>query len=1066
MLQHAMALLLQRLLGKFVTFDSSMLKLSLWQGDLSFQDLQLRLSYGEGAIGYLSVKIPWRALWTQPVQIKAQGVRVWLHQTPKTSHTEPQESQEPVDTSIEDGHGDDRTYLSKLVSHIIGNVQIEVSDVQIRYDCDPSSLAPRPGSGTLEVGYVSVMNANADWQLEFTLQSNAAMKSNKLLKVEGIAAYVEYPDKESRRGSYCDRVSPDMYRKYLFHEWCSTIKASLYYHSVNAAFPDVELDVDISCEPGNVAEKCSICAAHNTCGTNKYALPVHQPRVHFGREHVDVLYAILIEVRAPYDEYDRLTALTRQQTSRTDGFLMVLSYAKQWLLTDCLDAVVGETFTLEAEDEDGDDDEFEDAITPPSLSVRAQLRHGAGLFFSARESIATGSEVIREAQWIWVLGETIAAVKQSCVEDEIQLSVQSLRMYEVSECSGSYSIIDHASESCDGADSALVKAPIVRMSCVIPAYQSRLIGYQPVLDIRLGSITMFIKDDTLLVWMTLFAPVYLWWNRWNLSHPSTSGACDEDRFAPISHLGIHVERMCLVYALHDQFCFGAELRALSVETFESDHEFVQSIFRSRIRLFSASESLTSIQAQTNLNDVKGLHNIATIDDLSLTTTSHSRMHWSMDHYSCKHCALRDGRLHYEQRELDSNEESAMYRYVAQLSTVQIDWTVSELEALAWVLGKWSFFMPDKAVIRPVQSPNHTVAKSEVILICRTKWSIRTPEIQLRVAENRKGQDAQPSFTLSIKDVEWLSHACTTTYYQSISVASISLREADNETIQVTGKLGLHTPAFRVTLRCDRANPCESQEAEKSLQAVLQSGRQSTRVVFTIQCLYGELFLPNIQVIRVWLGDCYDRYLLGFILSANAGYALDDFRRNLSKLGSEASIKSLKDLPCSNNEVLVRLLVTHGLQLKVKHLDQTPSAALDGLTPIQTIASIKVSSVSVQVSGSGAVCGTVVEVKGSLRNLRLTDLTSPSGSLPTKAKQSNRQSIGSPPDVLDRVSDAGSVGVKNLVDFVVNFPECADNRVMVRVRLDSVCIVYLHRVFKQFYHYIFDHVFELLRNPLM
>uniref|UniRef100_M4B1Q8 Uncharacterized protein n=1 Tax=Hyaloperonospora arabidopsidis (strain Emoy2) TaxID=559515 RepID=M4B1Q8_HYAAE len=101
-----MALLLQRLLGKFVTFDSSMLKLSLWQGDLSFQDLHLRLSYGEGAIGYLSVKIPWRALWTQPVQIKAQGVRVWLHQTPKTSHTEPQESQEPVDTSIEDGHGD------------------------------------------------------------------------------------------------------------------------------------------------------------------------------------------------------------------------------------------------------------------------------------------------------------------------------------------------------------------------------------------------------------------------------------------------------------------------------------------------------------------------------------------------------------------------------------------------------------------------------------------------------------------------------------------------------------------------------------------------------------------------------------------------------------------------------------------------------------------------------------------------------------------------------------------------------------------------------------------------
>jgi hypothetical protein len=84
MLQSAVALLLQRLLGKFVSFDSSMLRLSLWQGDLSFQDLQLRLSYGEGSIGELSVKIPWRALWTQPVVIRASGVRIFLHQTPKT----------------------------------------------------------------------------------------------------------------------------------------------------------------------------------------------------------------------------------------------------------------------------------------------------------------------------------------------------------------------------------------------------------------------------------------------------------------------------------------------------------------------------------------------------------------------------------------------------------------------------------------------------------------------------------------------------------------------------------------------------------------------------------------------------------------------------------------------------------------------------------------------------------------------------------------------------------------------------------------------------------------------
>ncbi|KAG6623312.1 putative vacuolar protein sorting-associated protein [Phytophthora cinnamomi] len=371
MLQHAVALLLQRLLGKFVTFDSSMLRLSLWQGDLSFQDLQLRLSYGEGAIGHLSVKIPWRALWTQPVQIKAQGIRVSLHRTPSQQAAREQEQEhelEGVDTSIEGGNGDDRTYLSRLVSHIIANVQIELSDVQVRYDCDPSSLAPQPGSGTLEIGHVSLINTNADWELEFTPQSSSAMESRKLLKTEGVAAYIEYPEEHSAAGSEEELASPKMRRKYLFHEWRSTVKASLFYHSVNAAFPDVELDVDIGCEPGSVTEQCEICAAHNTSSNDTFVLPANQPRIHIGPEHIDVLYAILIEVKAPYDEYDRLAVLTQQQASRPEGFLTILSYAKQWLLTDCLDAVVGETFTLAADSDDDDDDEFEDAITPPSLS--------------------------------------------------------------------------------------------------------------------------------------------------------------------------------------------------------------------------------------------------------------------------------------------------------------------------------------------------------------------------------------------------------------------------------------------------------------------------------------------------------------------------------------------------------------------------------------------------------------------------------------------------------------------------------------------------------------------------
>ncbi|KAF4143563.1 PH domain-containing protein [Phytophthora infestans] len=1062
MLQHAVALLLQRLLGRFVTFDSSMLKLSLWQGDLSFQDLQLRLSYGDGEIGHLSVKIPWRALWTQPVQIKAQGIRISLHQTPEPQHEVETTELENVDTSIDGSNGDDRTYLSRLVSHIIANVQIELSDVQVRYDCDPSSLAPQPGSGTLEIGHVSLINTNAEWELEFTPQSSSAMESRKLLKTEGVAAYIEYPD--MRRYTDDDLASPKMHRKYLFHEWRSTVKTSLYYHSVNAAFPDVELDVDIGCDPGSMREQCEICAAHNASGDERFVLQSKQPRVHFGPEHIDVLYAILIEVKAPYDEYDRLAALTQQQVSRPDGFLMVLSYAKQWLLTDCLDAVVGETFTLAADDDyDDDDDEFEDAITPPSLSVRAELRHGAGIFFSARDSVATEEEIVRGTQWVWIIGDTVGVIKQSCVEDEVQLCVESLRMYEVAERSESYRIIDHASRISGNVDSGELVTTVVRISCVVPAYQSRLVGHQPALDVQLGSMMMFIKDETLVMWMTLFAPVYLWWNQWNLSHPSKLVTYDEAQIAPIAHLGIKMEKVCCVFALHDHFCFGVELKDLVIETSEPDREFVQSDFRTSLRLFSMDKSLALLQTQMALSDVQGLHEILAVSDFSLTKKSHSRTQWSMDSYSCRHCTLgRHGVISYEQHEADLEQETAMYNYEARLSTIKVDWKVTELEALCWVIGKWSFFFPEKPVNGPDRDLHPAKKSSSVNLVCQRKLSVRTPEVRLCVSDDRPNQSSM--FVLSIKDVDWSSRVCTTTVTESVSISSISLEEGENVIIQAAGSPGLRAPALSVTYLISRTYSTCSEPDIPTASSILRFNRQATRAVISVERLHGYLFLPDVRTILTWIGGCHDRYLLGFILSTSLGYEPDDFRRNLSKLGTQTSSTLLEDSSCFNDEVVMSLSVLHGLQMDIKHRDQTPGALVEGAESIKAIARVEMSSMSLQATGSGAaVCGGGFEVKGSVRNLQLTDLTSPSGSCAADVVLPNRQAIGSPSEMLDGVADVGAVGVKNVVDFVINSSK--DGGILARVRLDSVCIVYLHRVFKQFYHYVFDHVADAVVNSL-
>ncbi|RLN95461.1 hypothetical protein BBJ28_00007604 [Nothophytophthora sp. Chile5] len=676
MLQHAVALLLQRLLGKFVTFDSNMLRLSLWQGDLSFQDLQLRLSYGEGAIGHLSVKIPWRALWTQPVVIKAQRIRISLHQTAKAHET-------------------------NVAGEGIADINGEAVDAMI----DDSN-----GDGTCDwraVGYVSLINANADWELEFTPQSNAVMESRK------------------------------------------------------------------------------ICVAHSADDHGELLLSAKQPRVHFGPEHIDVLYAILIEVKAPYDEYDRLAALTQQQASRPDGFLMVLT-----------------------------------------------------------------------------------------------------------------------------------EVPIAQLSCVVPAYQSRLVGHQPALNVQLGKqIMVAIKDETLVMWMTLFAPVYLWWNQWNLSHPSKLIAYDESRIAPIAHLGIRLENVCFLFALHENCCFGAEIEGLSVATSETDRDVVESDFRTnKVRIFSIDQNLTSLQAAMTAGCAQNLHDIVVVDEASLTKTSHSRTRWSMDCYACKHCVLENkGTLSCHRQNLDLEDETAMYNYDVNLPVIRIDWTVTELEAL---------------------------------------------------------------LVVTVMD---------------------------------------------------------------------------------------------------WIGACHDKYLIGFILSTSFGYDVDGFRHNLAKLGSQAASALLEESSYFEDEVVVSLLVAQGCQIVIMHVDQSPDLAREKVAPTRAIGRVEISSLSIQARGSGAAMGDgEFEIKGSVRNLQLTDLTAPNTMPTPESTLPNRQAIGSPSNMPGGVADVGSFGAKNVIDFVVNSSKasdssdangCAEGGILVRVRLDSVCVVYLHRVYKQFHHYFVDHVLETLANPL-
>ncbi|KAH9133497.1 hypothetical protein LEN26_007075 [Aphanomyces euteiches] len=337
MIQHALALMLQRLLGKFLTLDASQLNLSIWSGDLTFKNLQLKLGYGRGEVGELQIQVPWRALWTQPVVLRAQHIRIHAHAQSENTDVK-------VDNVVQAvSEEQDRTYLTKLLACIIGNIQIELEDIQIQYECAEDSREKASGYGVCTIERIALQNTDGDWSPAFIDPAEGGNVSRKRLRIQGLSAYVT---------PYVSTT-----RHYAFHNWSSDIKATLFYQSSSAAIPDVSLDISFDVDECFQVD-CNVCKA------------VIQPQdtspklqFHFDAIHVDVLSAILAELKAPFDHYDQLTQLGPNKTA---GFALVLTYAKQWLLADCIDAGSKETVSLCDED---DDEIFEDAVAPPSLSI-------------------------------------------------------------------------------------------------------------------------------------------------------------------------------------------------------------------------------------------------------------------------------------------------------------------------------------------------------------------------------------------------------------------------------------------------------------------------------------------------------------------------------------------------------------------------------------------------------------------------------------------------------------------------------------------------------------------------
>uniref|UniRef100_A0A9J8AM67 Vacuolar protein sorting 13 homolog A n=1 Tax=Cyprinus carpio carpio TaxID=630221 RepID=A0A9J8AM67_CYPCA len=144
---------LNRFLGDYVVnLDSSQLSLGIW-GVLFLKQSQLDIPFKvrAGHIGRLELKIPWKNLYTQSVEATLDEVFLLIvptasikydaekeeRQLQEAQQRELQRIEETKQKAAEKGAAEKQdTFVEKLVTQVIKNVQVKISNIHVRYEDD------------------------------------------------------------------------------------------------------------------------------------------------------------------------------------------------------------------------------------------------------------------------------------------------------------------------------------------------------------------------------------------------------------------------------------------------------------------------------------------------------------------------------------------------------------------------------------------------------------------------------------------------------------------------------------------------------------------------------------------------------------------------------------------------------------------------------------------------------------------------------------------------------------------------------------------------------------------
>uniref|UniRef100_A0A8C5VNQ9 Vacuolar protein sorting 13 homolog A n=1 Tax=Microcebus murinus TaxID=30608 RepID=A0A8C5VNQ9_MICMU len=273
---------LNRFLGDYVVdLDTSQLSLGIWKGAVFLKNLQIKenalsqldvpFKVKVGHIGNLNLVIPWKNLYTQPVEAILEEIYLLIVPSSRIKYDPLKEEKQLMEAKqhelkrIEEAkqkvvdqernrQEKQDTFAEKLVTQIIKNLQVKISSIHIRYEDDITNR-DKPLSFGISLQNLSMQTTDQYWVP--CLHDETAKLVRKLIRLDNLFAYWnvksqmfylnDYDESLNhlRNGIVKEHIVPEGY-DFVFRPISANAKLQMNRRSdFDFSAPKIKLDVEL-----------------------------------------------------------------------------------------------------------------------------------------------------------------------------------------------------------------------------------------------------------------------------------------------------------------------------------------------------------------------------------------------------------------------------------------------------------------------------------------------------------------------------------------------------------------------------------------------------------------------------------------------------------------------------------------------------------------------------------------------------------------------------------------------------------------------------------------------------